>query len=105
MTGDDTDESPSRSEVYEHLEPLEPYTTEEVASLLDRPKKLVFRLLDALYEADEVQKKETESGPVIWIRDAPKYECADCGHEFEVQFLHAVLSSARYCPRCGNRLE
>lgn len=95
---------PSASEVYERLEPLEPYTTSELADRFDTSKDLVRRLLKALHGQGKVRKKETRSGPVIWIREAPKHECPTCGRAFEIKYLHPVFSSVQFCPRCGTNL-
>ncbi|MFC7167092.1 hypothetical protein [Halospeciosus flavus] len=103
----DGDGEPDPTVALEAMDPLEPYTTTEVASLLDVPRRLARRLLDALYVEDEVEKKTPggEEKPIVWIKPAPRYTCPHCGHEFAVRFVHPVLSRAHYCPRCGKRME
>jgi DNA-directed RNA polymerase subunit RPC12/RpoP len=87
----------------ERMEPLEPYTTGELANLFDAPRERVRELLESLRERD-VRKKESEPNRLIWIREPPANECPACGHRFEVKVLHPVLASIRFCPRCGYRL-
>jgi hypothetical protein len=114
MAGDDdaaanrrplpADTDPEAAAVYEAMEPLEPYTAPELAGRLDRPRRAIERLLDVLATADVVRKKPVDPAPV-WVREPPAHACPDCGHEFEVKFLHAVLTAVRYCPECGRRLD
>lgn len=103
--GTDDGTAPSPDEVYEAMEPLEPYTTRELATLLGAPRRLVRSLLDALVADEAVRRKSAGRGRAIWIRDPPTHECPDCGYAFQVKFLHPVLSSVRLCPRCGRQLE
>lgn len=91
-------------EVYESMTPLEPYTTAEVASRLDRARGAVERALVALVESDDVRRKDVDGRPV-WIRRVPTHECPDCGYEFQVKPLHPLLAMTTYCPRCGARVE
>ena len=95
----------SPDDVYEAMEPLEPYTTGELARRLDTSKGLIWSFLNKLVGEDKVRKKEPEPNQMIWIREPPVYECANCGHEFQIKFLHPVLSSVRLCPRCGKQLN
>lgn len=96
---------PTAEEVYGELEPFEPYTTREVASAFDVPKRLARRLLHAQNADGRVRKKEPKPDRAIWIREPPATTCPNCGREFEVKYLHAVLSAVRFCPRCGTRIE
>lgn len=96
-------DEPSESAVYEEMEPLEPYTTGELARRVGAARDVVKRLLDALYEGDRVEKKEA-SGAVIWVRDAPRYQCAECGDEYQIRIVHPLQSAIRFCPHCGSRL-
>lgn len=105
MTPDDESPAVSSEAVYETMEPLEPYTTGELATALDAPKDLVRRLLDALSGEGKVRKKEAEPKRPIWIRTPPAHTCKNCGWRFEITFLHPAMSQARYCPRCGTRLK
>jgi predicted RNA-binding Zn-ribbon protein involved in translation (DUF1610 family) len=107
---DDTDEPQADTEltpqeVYEEMKPFEPYTTGELASKLGLPKRLLRKFLNPLTDDEKVRKKETESSPVIWIREPPTNSCPNCGREFQIRFLHPVFSSAHVCPRCGTQLD
>lgn len=102
-SGDRSDTSPE--DIYETMDPLEPYTTGELADILGIPRRVVRRLLDALNQEDKIRKKEPEPDRIIWIREAPVHECPECGHEFEIKFLHPVLAPVGFCPRCGTRLS
>lgn len=90
--------------IFDDIEVLEPYTTGELASRFDVAKRRLQALLEGLSAAGKIRKKEPEPNHPIWIRDAPIHECPACGYRYEVKFLHPVLSSVRYCPRCGNQL-
>ena len=105
MGNDDGDRSAPLDEetLHERLDPLEPYTTGELAGLFDAPRTRVRELLESLRQRD-VRKKEPEPDRVIWIREPPANECPACRHRFEVKVLHPVLASIRFCPRCGYRL-
>jgi hypothetical protein len=103
--GSGPDEPLSAERVSEAMEPLEPYTTGELASALDVPKRLVRRLLDRLADAGTIRRKEPEPKRVIWIREPPKHECPTCGGEFEVKHFHPVFQAVQFCPRCGTRLR
>ncbi len=87
------------------MAPLEPYTTGELARVLDAPRRLVRQLLDALADEEQIRKKTPEPDRTIWIREPPARTCPGCGRTFEIKFLHPVLSSARFCPRCGAQLD
>lgn len=95
---------PDAKQVFETLEPLEPYTTGEVASILDAPKQVVRKLLDRLAEERKVRKKEPESNRIIWIREPPKHGCPECDGDFEVKYLHPIFQNVQFCPNCGTRL-
>jgi predicted Zn-ribbon and HTH transcriptional regulator len=99
------DSSLSTDDVYEVMEPLEPYTTGELAKRLRASKGLVWSLLNKLVGEDKVRKKEPEPNLRIWIRESPAYECPDCGYEFQIKVLHPVLTSVRRCPRCGTQIR
>lgn len=91
-------------DVYEEMEPLEPYTAGELASVVDAPKRRIRELLEALWNEGKIRKKESEPQRAIWIREVPVHECPECGYRYEVKFLHPVLSSVQFCPRCGKQL-
>lgn len=95
----------SPDDVYEAMEPLEPYTTGELARRLDTSKGLIWSFLNKLVGEDKVRKKEPKPNQMIWIREPSVYECENCGHEFQIKFLHPVLSSVSLCPRCGKQLN
>lgn len=101
--GDERDVSPE--DVYEEMEPLEPYTTGELARSLHAPKRLLRSLLRSLSGDGKVREKEPEPNRIIRVRKSPTYECPNCGYEFQIEFLHPVLSSARLCPQCGTQLK
>jgi hypothetical protein len=102
----DTDVSELDSEqVYEAMEPLEPYTTGELASLLDTTRQAIRKVLDALAGERKIRKKEPEPERVIWVREPPKHECPKCGGEFEVRYFHPVFQNVQFCPKCGTQLR
>lgn len=100
-----TDADVSPEDVYEEMEPFEPYTTGELAAVLDIPKRLARSLLDTLTAAGQIRSKEPEPERLIWVREPPKHECPACGHAFEIKYFHPVLQSVQFCPRCGAQLE
>lgn len=55
-------------DVFEAMEPLEPYTTSEIADALDAPKRTIFHYLDELSEEGKIQKKKPADTRVIWMR-------------------------------------
>ena len=99
------DDTVSPDEVFETMEPLEPYTTTELATMVGVSKQFVRRLLETLTSNERIRKKEAERNRVIWIREPPAHTCPDCGREFEIKFLHPILSAVQFCPRCGAQLE
>lgn len=103
---DNPAESPSSRDVYEKMEVLEPYTTDELATTFDAPKQRIRDRLERLFQAGKLRKKEPEPEPErpIWVRPAVTHECSSCGYEYEVKFLHPVFSSVRFCPRCGTQI-
>ena len=50
------------------MEPLEPYTTGELADNLGWPRRTVYELLTTLEERGDVRKKKPEPRRAIWIR-------------------------------------
>jgi Zn finger protein HypA/HybF involved in hydrogenase expression len=87
------------------MEPVGPYTTGELASLLDAPRQIVRHLLDALAGDEKIRKKEPEPDRTIWVREPPKNECLQCGGEFEVKYFHPIFQAVQYCPKCGAQLR
>lgn len=105
MTGEESNSDDTTAEnVYEHLEPFEPYTTAELAGDLSVERGHLRQLLDKLRGEGRVRQKKPPGGGTLWIREPPAHTCQNCGREFEVKFLHPVLSSAQFCPRCGTQL-
>lgn len=58
----------SPSAVLAAMEPLEPYTTGELAAALDWPRRSVYKVLSDLADDDEIRKKKPEPRRAIWIR-------------------------------------
>lgn len=102
MADDDADVDAET--VYERMDPFEPYTTGEIAALFGVPRRVAREALEALLGRADLRKKEPEANRAIWIREPPVNECPACGYRFEVKVLHPVLSSVRFCPRCGQDL-
>lgn len=57
-------------DVLEAMEPLEPYTTGELADELDVPRRTVYNYLEELAEKNKIRKKKPEPRRAIWIRGA-----------------------------------
>ena len=93
----------SADDLFDELEPFEPYTTDELVDELGAERGIIGKLLDKLNREDKVTKKEPKSSPTIWVREPPVTRCSECGQAFEIKFLHPVFSSMQYCPRCGKR--
>lgn len=58
----------SPAAVLDAMEPLEPYTTGELADNLGWPRRTVYELLSTLEERGDVRKKKPEPRRAIWIR-------------------------------------
>lgn len=99
-----TDPDLSEDELYQQMEVLEPYTAGELASVFEAPKQRVRNLLDRLAASGKIRKKEPEPKRTIWIREPPVHECPECDYRYEIKFLHPVLGSVQFCPRCGTQL-
>ena len=50
------------------MEPLESYTTGELADNLGRPRRTIYELLATFEERGDVRKKKPEPRRAIWIR-------------------------------------
>lgn len=57
-------------DVFERMDPLEPYTTGELAEVLDAPRRSVYNYLEQLAEEGRIRKKKPEPRRAIWIRGA-----------------------------------
>lgn len=55
-------------EVFEAMEPAEPYTTGELADMVGAPRRTVYNYLEELAEQDRIRKKKPEPRRAIWIR-------------------------------------
>jgi predicted transcriptional regulator len=58
------------NDVLEEMEPLEPYTTGELADALNAPRRTIYNYLAELHEENKIRKKKPEPRRVIWIRGA-----------------------------------
>lgn len=55
-------------DVFEAMEPVEPYTTGELANMLDAPRRTIYNYLEELAEQGRIRKKKPEPKRAIWIR-------------------------------------
>lgn len=55
-------------EVFDAMEPGEPYVTSELADSLGWPRRTVYKALTELCEADKVVKKQANQRSVMWTR-------------------------------------
>lgn len=55
-------------DVFNAMEPLEPYTTGELANMLGAPRRTVYNYLEELAEQGRIRKKKPEPKRAIWIR-------------------------------------
>lgn len=55
-------------DVFEGMEPLEPYSTKEIADNLGLPHRTALHYLDQLAEDGEIRKKKAGKRSVIWVR-------------------------------------
>ncbi|WP_049985478.1 hypothetical protein [Halobellus rufus] len=60
--------STSPDDVYEAMEPLEPYSTNEIADELGLPHRTALHYFNQLAQNDRIRKKKTGKRTVIWIR-------------------------------------
>lgn len=58
----------SPEDVFAAMNPLEPYTTGELAEMLNWPRRTVYQALSELADAGRLRKKKPEPRRVIWIR-------------------------------------
>jgi response regulator of citrate/malate metabolism len=50
------------------MDPLEPYTTRELADALNIPRRSAYEFLEKLAEQGQIRKKKPEPRRAIWIR-------------------------------------
>lgn len=55
-------------DVFETMDPLEPYTTRELADALAMPRRSAYEHLEELADAGKIRKKKPEPRRAIWIR-------------------------------------
>lgn len=55
--------------VFEAMEPMEPYTTGEIAEIVGAPRRTVYNYLEELAEHGRIRKKKPEPRRAIWIRE------------------------------------
>lgn len=53
--------------VLDVMEAFEPYTTGELAEMLEWPRRSAYQVLEALAEDGEIRKKKPEERRVIWM--------------------------------------
>ena len=63
-----TDHGVERTDLLDIMDPLEPYTTRELADKSSIPRRSAYEYLEKLSEEGEIRKKKTEPRRVIWIR-------------------------------------
>lgn len=56
-------------EIYEAMEPSEPYTSRGIADKMDIPRRTAYEFLDELADAGRIRKKKPEPRRAIWIRN------------------------------------
>lgn len=59
--------SRTAEDVLDVMDPLEPYTTGELAGVLGWPRRTVYHYLEDLEAADTIRKKKPEPRRAIWI--------------------------------------
>lgn len=55
-------------EVFDRMEPLEPYGTGELAKNLGIPRRTAYKYLQELADEGRIRKKKPEPKHAIWIR-------------------------------------
>ncbi len=98
-------ESLSPDDVYEVMEPFEPYTLDDLIQRLDVTKGRLWSLLRTLHQGGKIRRKESEPNQRIWVREPPTQQCANCDYEFQIKLSHPILGAVQFCPRCGTHLR
>lgn len=57
------------ADVFNAMEPIEPYTTAELAATVGAPRRTVLNYLDELAAQGRVRKKKPGQRQAIWIRE------------------------------------
>ena len=60
--------SVEEADLFEAMDPLEPYTTRELADVVGMPRRSAYEFLESLADAGEIRKKKPEPRRAIWIR-------------------------------------
>lgn len=55
-------------DIYESMEPMEPYTSGEIADELGIPRRTAYEFLTELADSGHIRKKKPEPRRAIWIR-------------------------------------
>jgi len=69
-----SDHNVSRNDIYQLMDPLEPYTSREIADEANIPRRTAYEFLNELSDAGKIRKKKPEPRRVIWIRTAKDNE-------------------------------
>ena len=56
------------SDVLSAMDPIEPYTSGELADMMDWPRRTVYEALQTLSEDGKIRKKKPEPRRAIWIK-------------------------------------
>lgn len=98
-------DSLSADEMFEVMEPFEPYTLDDLVQRFDVTKGSLWSLLRTLHQAGKIRKKESGPNQRVWVREPPSNQCSNCDYEFQVKLSHPVLGSVQFCPHCGTKLQ
>ena len=72
------------SDVFEAMDPLEPYTSGELADVMGWPRRTVYEALQTLSEDGLIRKKKPEPRRAIWIKtDETSQDESDESHKSE----------------------
>lgn len=63
-----SDHNVALNDIYQLMDPLEPYTSREIADKAKIPRRTAYKFLSELAEDDKIRKKKPEPRRVIWIR-------------------------------------
>jgi hypothetical protein len=71
------------SDVFDAMDPLEPYTSGELADMMDWPRRTVYEALQTLSEDGKIRKKKPEPRRAIWIKTDESDESESSGEDRE----------------------